>query len=84
VDTALKDACLDLFGIACTNYAYVMALLEISSSSNQWSVSFARAAHDWKVDVFTSFFRVLYYVRVRQECENKLWWVSIQKRVVRY
>jgi len=29
-------------------------------------LSFARAAHDWEVDVLTSFFRTLYLARVRR------------------
>jgi len=36
-------------------------------------VNFARVAHDWEVDVFASFFRVLYSARMRQVGEDKLW-----------
>ena len=32
-------------------------------------------AHDWEVNVFTSFFNLLYSYRVRREGEDKLWWV---------
>jgi len=42
-------------------------------------VSFAKAANDWEVDVFASFFRVLYLVRVKRGSEDKLWWVSFKK-----
>jgi hypothetical protein len=49
--------------------------VEILGGPIQWNVSFARAAHNWEVDVFTSFFQVLYLGRVRQEGENTLWWV---------
>lgn len=34
---------------------------------------------EWEVDVFVSFFRVLYLVRVRQKGEDKLWWVPSKK-----
>ena len=74
-DMTLKEGFSDLYGIACAKNAFVVPHLEISGGSNQWFVSFARAAHDWEVDVFASFFRVVYSVRVRWEGEDKLWWV---------
>jgi hypothetical protein len=55
------------------------AHLEHSGGSNQWNISFVRAAGDWEVDVFASFFRVLYSVRVRWEDEGKLWWVPFKR-----
>jgi hypothetical protein len=45
--------------------ASVATLLKLSSGSIQWNVSFTRTVHDWEVDDFASFFRVLYLVRVR-------------------
>lgn len=30
--------------------------LELSSTSRQWNIIFLRAAHDWRADLFTSFF----------------------------
>jgi hypothetical protein len=44
--TRIKKAFLDLYGIACTKDAFVTAHLELFGGSNQWNVSFARAAHD--------------------------------------
>jgi len=41
-------------------------------------VSFARAAHNWEVDVFVLFFRALYLVKVRQKGE-KLWCVPSKR-----
>jgi hypothetical protein len=35
-----------------------VAHLELSGGPIKWNISFARAAHDWKMDVFVSFFRV--------------------------
>jgi hypothetical protein len=48
--------------------------LELSSDSHQWNVSFIRDAHDWEVDVFASFFNLLYSFRLRQGGEDKLRW----------
>jgi hypothetical protein len=55
--------------------ASVAIHLKLSSCYVQWNVSFIRAAHNWDVDVFTSFFNLLYSYRVRWEGEDKLWWV---------
>ena len=45
-DRALKEAFLCLYGIAYTNDASVVALLELFDGSTQWNVIFARTAHD--------------------------------------
>jgi hypothetical protein len=45
----------------------------------KWNVSFTRTAHDWEVDVFVSFFRVLYLARVSRKFEDKMWWVPSKK-----
>jgi len=52
---ALKDSFPDLFDIVCVNNASITAHL---------NVSFVRAAYDCEMDVFASFFRVLYSIRV--------------------
>jgi hypothetical protein len=41
----LKKVFPDLFGIACAKNASIEVHLELYSSSNQWNMSFARAAH---------------------------------------
>jgi len=69
-DKALKEGFLEL---------YSRAHLEISSGTNQWNVSFVGATHDWNVDVFVSFFKVLYLVRVGQEGEDKNWRVPSKR-----
>jgi hypothetical protein len=45
-DMSLKDSYLVLKGIACANDAFVAAHLKLSGRSNQWNISFAKAAHD--------------------------------------
>jgi hypothetical protein len=57
-NVTLKEAFLDLFGIAYAKDAFVAAHLEFYSGSNQWNVNFAKAAHNWEVDVFASFFKM--------------------------
>jgi hypothetical protein len=45
-------------------------------------VSFARAAQDWEVDAFVSFFRMLYLVRMRKEKEDKLRRVPFKRELL--
>jgi hypothetical protein len=70
-DVALKEAFSDLFDIACAKDAFVAPHKVFLGVSNKWNMTFARAAHDWEVDVFGSFFKVLYSARVRQGSEDK-------------
>lgn len=46
-------------------------------------MSFARAAHDWLVDAFVSFFRMLDLVGMRREGEDKSWWVPSKRGLYR-
>jgi hypothetical protein len=63
-DKAPKEAFSVLFGIACVKDASIAAHFELFGGSNQWKVSFVKAAHDWEMDVFASFFRFLYSIDV--------------------
>jgi hypothetical protein len=72
-DKALKEAIPYLYGIAHIQDASKEALLMYSGDSFQWSVSFARAMHDWEMNVFALFFNLLYSVRVRRDGVDKLW-----------
>ena len=62
---AFKETFPYLYGIAYANDASIATHLEILGGSNQRNISLVRAAHDWKVDVFASFFRMLYSARLR-------------------
>jgi len=46
---ALKEAFLDLYGIACVEDAFVAAHLEISGGSNQWNECFL--SHNTTVEI---------------------------------
>jgi len=81
-DKVLKKAFPALYGIVCSKDASVTVHLELFGGSNEWSVSFARAAYDWKVDAFASFFSLLYSVRVRRECEDNLWWAPSKRELL--
>jgi hypothetical protein len=80
-DTTLKEAFPALFGIARLKDAVVADNLELLGDSLQWNVSFIREAHDWKVDVFASFFQLLHSVKVNQDNEDSLWWVLSKRGV---
>jgi hypothetical protein len=51
--------------IAHVKEAPVANYLELSSGLHQWTISFIRASHDCEVDVFTSFFNLLYSLTLR-------------------
>lgn len=72
-DKALNETFLDLYGTVCMKDTSVAAQLELSGGSNQWNVSFAKAAHDWEIDIFALFFSWLYSVSWRHEGDAKLW-----------
>jgi hypothetical protein len=44
----------------------------LSSGSLQWNAWLIKAAHDREMDVFGSFFNLLYSLRLRQGGEDKL------------
>jgi hypothetical protein len=40
--------------------------LEFSSDSHQWNINFNKVVHDWEMDLFISFFNLLYsFTRVK-------------------
>jgi hypothetical protein len=53
--------------------------VEFSGGAIQWNVSFSRATHDWEVEAFASFSRVLYLARMRRKMEDKPWWVPSKR-----
>jgi hypothetical protein len=78
-EVPLMDAFPGLYEIATMKDASVAVNLEFLGGSNHWNVSFVRAAHDWEVDVFASFFQVLYSVRVNRDCEDQMRWASSKR-----
>lgn len=75
----LKDIFLNFYSIACVKDAFMAYYLELPSHFHQWNVSFIIDAHNWEVDVFTSFFKLLYSFKLRQGGEEKLRW-DLSKR----
>jgi hypothetical protein len=73
------DAFPGLYEIATMKDASVAVNLEFLGGSSHWNVSFVRAAHDWEVEVFASFFQVLYAVKVNRACEDQMRWASSKR-----
>jgi hypothetical protein len=65
----LKDALPVLFGIACAKDAPVEAHMDFSGDAIKWNVSFAKTAQNWEVDVFASFYKLLYLARMWKKRE---------------
>jgi hypothetical protein len=53
--------------------------MKLSNASRQWNINFLKAAHDCEMDLLTSFFTLLYSVRVRQGSEDRLCWVPFKR-----
>jgi len=70
----LKHSFPDLYAIARNKEAYVADYLDLSSSFILWNPSFIRAAHDWELESFDSFFSLLYSSKTYPgEVDNLLW-----------
>jgi hypothetical protein len=65
---------IDLYDIARVKDASVVDHLELFSDSHQWDVSIIKAVHDWEVDVFASFFKLLFSFILRWGGGDKLCW----------
>jgi hypothetical protein len=75
----LKKVFPGLYDIACNKNSFMAAHLILESGSFQWDVRFVRAAHDWEVDVLTSFFTLLYSISLDRDGEDKFWWSPSRK-----
>jgi hypothetical protein len=65
-----QAAFLDLFNLASCKDASMADHLEFSSKSHQYNVNFLRAAYNWEVNLFTSFFNLLYSFRLKRGDED--------------
>ena len=72
-----------LFNIARFKEASIAENLERSNGAIQWNIQFTRMAHDWEVEVLASLYRCLYSCKLREDREDKLWWVPSCKGVSR-
>jgi hypothetical protein len=68
---------------ARVNDAAVVDHLEFLGGSNQWNERFDRAAQNWDVDIFASFFQVLHSTKVKKRSEDKLWWIPSKRDCLR-
>ena len=60
-------------------FASMPVHLVLSSDSHKWNVNFYRAAHDWEMDLFTSFFNLVYSFRLRWSSEDMLSWIPFKR-----
>jgi hypothetical protein len=78
-DRPLKVAFPGLFNIASFKEASIADNLERANGAIQWNIQFTRLIHDWEVEVLASFYRSLYSCKLREDGEDKLWWVPSRK-----
>jgi hypothetical protein len=65
-DQSLKISYPDFFNIARSKNVWVVDHMEFRDGNIQWNIIFTRSIQDWEVDVFFSFFKMLYSLRVKQ------------------
>lgn len=44
--------------------------MQFFNGNLQWNISFPKPAHDWEVDLVTSFFDLLYSIKLRQASDK--------------
>jgi hypothetical protein len=76
----LKESFVELFCHARNRDALVADLKTFSNDVVHWDISFIRLVHDWKVDLVSSFFNVLYSARLCQGADDKLCWTPSKGR----
>jgi hypothetical protein len=73
-DSPFKTIFPDLYGIARDKEAFLAAHLQLRNDSIHWELNFIRAAHDWELESFSTFFDLLYLAKVLGQGEDKIFW----------
>jgi hypothetical protein len=79
-DQLLKETFPDLFSIACCKDTWVADDMQLLNRNLQWNISFTKPMHDWEVDLVSSFFELLNYIRLRQGSEDKICWIPSKRQ----
>jgi hypothetical protein len=69
-----------LFCLARCTDALVANLRSVRNDSVYWDINFIRLVHDWEVDYVSSFFTVLYSIRVGRLGKHRLCWTPSKSR----
>jgi hypothetical protein len=64
-----------LFNIANYKETSIADNVERANGAIQWNIQFTWLIHDWEVEVLASFYRCLYFCKLREDGGDKLWWV---------
>jgi len=64
-DKNLRPTFLVLFSIAHCKDSSVADHMQFSNDTLQWNITFIKSLHDWKVELVTSFFNLLYPLMLR-------------------
>ncbi|KAG6718914.1 hypothetical protein I3842_04G177000 [Carya illinoinensis] len=78
-EEALKDSFPSVFRVACNQEASMADFMVCSRNQIQWNVTFSRAAQNWELDSFETFFSLVYPVRLTGLRADKLWWTPVGK-----
>ena len=70
----LKEAFPELYNISRDKEAWVADHLNYQNEVVTWSLNFIRPAHDWELEMISSFMDVLYQSGVKGYGPDKVWW----------
>ena len=70
----LKEAFPELYNISRDKEAWVVDHLDYQNEVVTWSLNFIRPAHDWELEMISSFMDVLYHSSVKGWGPDKVWW----------
>jgi hypothetical protein len=76
-DQPLKTSFPNLFSIACCKDVWVVDHMQ---NSLQWNIFFTRKVYYSEVDLVSSFFHLLYSIRLRKGGEDKICWIPCKRR----
>jgi hypothetical protein len=74
VRVVLKEAFPELYNISRDKEAWVVDHLNYQNEVVTWSLNFLRPAHDWELEMISSFMEVLYQSGVKGYGPDKVWW----------
>jgi hypothetical protein len=75
----LKISFPDLFSIARCKDAWVADHMQFRKGNLQWNRFFNRSVHVWEKYLVSSFFELLYSIRLRQGGEDNICWIPSKR-----
>jgi hypothetical protein len=76
----LKTVSPALFNIACAKEAWVEENMDIVNGAIHWNAMFVRPVHDWELEEFLRFFKLLYSLQIRYGGVDRICWIPSKRK----